>query len=179
MPDNIVCNHFNNVMIQKCGFNIEELDFGAINSQKNKTFIMYNFSEENPLNFDFVEPGFLDKDKLLIQPNKGTLEPGKHKIIKCTLVPSNKKITEYEGDLMVRITWTKRDLASNNVLPNELGIDKITTLASTMNKKNQLSPYNNLLSSGIVLGALGGSVKLERENCYLIMSFYHIFISFK
>ena len=54
MPNKMVCNYFNNEMIQKCGFNIEELNFGEIDKPRNKSFILYNYSNKNSFNFDFV-----------------------------------------------------------------------------------------------------------------------------
>ena len=87
MPSKMVCNYYNNEMIQKCGFNIEELNFGEIDQPKNKTFILYNYSNKNSFNFDFVEPGFLIKDELIIQPNRGVIQAGNYKIIKCVLIP--------------------------------------------------------------------------------------------
>ena len=103
MPNKMIWNLYNNEMIQKCGFNIEELDFGEINEPKNKSFILYNYSNKFSFNFDFIEPGFLIKDELVIQPNKGIIEAGKYKIIKCILNPVPLLNSEYEGDILVRI----------------------------------------------------------------------------
>ena len=107
MPSKMICNFYNNEMIQKCGFNIEELNFGEINEQKYKTVILYNYSNKFPLNFDFAEPGFLIRDELKVIPNKGVIESGKYKLIKIILKPLPLFNSEYEGDILVRITWDK------------------------------------------------------------------------
>ena len=103
----MICNFYNNEMIQKCGFNIEELNFGEINEPKYKTVILYNYSNKYPLNFDFAEPGFLVRDELKIIPNKGIIESGKYKLIKLILKPLPLFNSEYQGDILVRITWDK------------------------------------------------------------------------
>ena len=115
MPNKMVCNYYNNEMIQKCGFNIEELDFGEINEPKNKSFILYNYSNKNSFNFDFIEPGFLVRDELIIQPNRGIIEAGKYKLIKCKLNPLPIFNSEYEGDILVKISWNKDD--DNFIIP--------------------------------------------------------------
>jgi len=107
MPNKMICNFYNNEMIQKCGFNIEELNFGEINEPKYKTVILYNYSNKYPLNFDFAEPGFLVRDELKIIPNKGIIESGKYKLIKLILKPLPLFNSEYQGDILVRITWDK------------------------------------------------------------------------
>ena len=107
MPNKMICNFYNNEMIQKCGFNIEELNFGETNEQKYKTVILYNYSNKYPLNFDFAEPGFLIRDELKIIPSKGIIESGKYKLIKLILKPLPIFNSEYEGDILVRITWDK------------------------------------------------------------------------
>ena len=153
MPNNKVCNYFNNEMIQKCGFNIEELDFGEIDTPRNKSFILYNYSNKNSFNFDFVEPGFLVKDELIIQPNRGIIEAGKYKIIKCILKPTPIFNSEYEGDILVKISWNKE--GDNMILPKSP-------------KRRSVAPLKT--SSTNVIGSNTGLSKvhtIQRENIYL------------
>ena len=99
----------------------KNLDFGVINQRTNKTFILYNLSKENSYNFDFTEPGFLIKDVLQIIPNKGLIEPGNFKIIKCILSPDKDSNNNYEGDVLIRITWNPKDtkiLNNLDISPN-------------------------------------------------------------
>ena len=109
MPNKMIWNFYNNEMIQKCGFNLEELDFGEISESKYKTVILYNYSNKYSFDFTFIEPGFLIKDKLKIVPNKGTVESGNYKVIKCILHPMPLFNSEYEGDVLVRISWNNED----------------------------------------------------------------------
>ncbi len=78
ISNDIVYNSYNGEMIKKNCFNIEEFDFGVLllDESKNKTFILYNYSNTNSFYFDFQELEFLIKDVLIIQPNKGTIEQG-------------------------------------------------------------------------------------------------------
>ena len=151
MPNKMVCNYFNNEMIQKCGFNIEELNFGEIDKPRNKSFILYNYSNKNSFNFDFVEPGFLIKDELIIQPNRGIIEAGKYKIIKCILKPTPIFNSEYEGDILVKISWNKDD--ENMILPKS---PKIKSIAALKN--------NALLGSTTAVSKVH---TIQRENIYL------------
>ena len=151
MPNKMICNNYNNEMIQKCGFNIEEINFGIINESKNKTFILYNYSEKNSFNFDFVEPLFLVKDELSIQPNKGAIEPGDHKVIKCVLTPNNNMDSEYEGDILVKVTWNKN--LTGNLLTKSLNP-----------KKNQLLKLGGNTTSSVGLSKVNF---IERENLFL------------
>ena len=54
IPNKMIWNFYNKEMIQKCGFNIEELNFGSINDKKYKTVILYNYSNKYSFNFDIV-----------------------------------------------------------------------------------------------------------------------------
>ena len=168
MPNSLVCNYYNNQMIQKCGLSLEALDFGIINKSKNKTFILYNFSNDNSFNFDFNEPGFLIKDEFQLQPNKGTIEPGKHKIIKCILTPDERTNSDYEGDILVKITWnpkTNKLLNNNmNILPNSMNLGKLE-FKKKKSVLDSLGSHNNLSS----LGGVNIS-KIEKENLYLRLS---------
>ena len=153
MPNKMIWNSYNNEMIQKCGFNIEELNFGEIDEPKNKSFILYNFSNKYSLNFDFAEPGFLMKDELNIQPNRGIIESGKYKIIKCILNPKPIYNSEYEGDILVRISWNKED--NNMILPKSPKRKSISLLR----------PGNNpLIQSNQIVNKIH---TIQRENIYL------------
>ena len=153
MPNKMIWNSYNNEMIQKCGFNIEELNFGEIDEPKNKSFILYNFSNKYSLNFDFAEPGFLMKDELNIQPNRGIIESGKYKIIKCILNPKPLYNSEYEGDILVRISWNKED--NNMILPKSPKRKSISLLR----------PGNNpLIQSNQIVNKIH---TIQRENIYL------------
>ena len=166
MPNSVVCKNFNNQMIQKCGFSLEDLDFGAINEPKNKTFIIYNYSEDKSFNFDFNEPGFLVKDELQIIPNKGIVEPGKHKIIKCILFPKEGENNEYEGDILVKIVWNPKTKLLNNInmTPGSMNLGKIEFKKRKSNY-DSFSTKNNLMN----LGGINIS-KIEKENLYLKVS---------
>ena len=151
MPSKMVCNSYNNEMIQKCGFNIEELNFGEIDEPKNKSFILYNYSNKNSFNFDFVEPGFLIKDELIIQPNRGIIQAGKYKIIKCILIPRPIFNSEYEGDILVKISWNKDD--ENLILPK-----------SPKRRLSQLKAGSNMLLGSNTMSKVH---TIQRENIYL------------
>ena len=166
MPKSVVCKNFNNQMIQKCGISIEDLDFGMIGGPKNKTFILYNYSEDKSYNFDFNEPGFLIKDELQIQPNKGVIEPGKYKIIKCILSPNEKLNNNYEGDVLVKIVWNPKDkkiLNNNaNILPNSMNLNRIEVKKG----KSALDNLGSYLTNFVVTNIS----RIEKENLYLRIS---------
>ena len=171
MPNSVVFKYYNNQMIQKCGFSLEDLDFGIMNSPKYKTFILYNFSEDNSFNFDFDEPGFLIKDLLKIQPNKGVIHPGKHSIIKCILYPNKRSNNDYEGDILVKITWNQKNKIFNNnfnIVPNSMNLGKI----ELKKKKSFLDAIGNHSSKNNNLLNLGGIniSRIEKENLYLRVS---------
>ena len=172
MPNSVVFKYFNNQMIQKCGLSLEDLDFGIINRPKNKTFILYNFSEDNSFNFDFDEPGFLIKDFLQIQPNKGVIPPGKHTIIKCILYPNKRNNNDYEGDILIKIAWNPNNnkIFNNNlnILPNSINIGK----NELKKKKSFLDAIGNQSSKNNSLLNLGGIniSRIEKENLYLRVS---------
>ena len=110
MPKERVCNTFGGEIIQKCGLSIEEIDFGECEEgvSKNQTFIIYNYSTTNSFNFEFNVPGFILKDTIEIRPNKDKLEPNSHKIIKMILTPKG-YISNYDGEIEVKITWNSND----------------------------------------------------------------------
>ena len=167
MPNSVVYKYFNNQMIQKCGFSLEDLDFGVMNRPKNKTFLIYNFSKDNSLNFDFNEPGFLIKDDLQILPNKGVVDPGKHKIIKCILSPNESSNNDYEGDILVKITWNPKN-KNTNILPGSMNIGKV----ELKNKKNFLDAIGSHTSKHNSIVNFGGmnASRIEKENLYLRVS---------
>ena len=103
-------------MIKKYCFNIEELDFQVLplDEPKNKTLILYNNSNTNSFYFDFQEPEFLIKDELIIQPNKGTIEPGDYRLIKAILTPKV-LLSKYQTDIQVKITWNNINSDNNNL----------------------------------------------------------------
>jgi hypothetical protein len=69
-----------------------------------KTFIIYNYSQTEAFNFEFVNSGFNMKDELQIEPMKGKIEANKHTIIKLKLIPKN-VLSNFEGELDIKIIW--------------------------------------------------------------------------
>ena len=170
MPNRLIYKYFNNQILQKCGLSLEDLDFGVINEQKNKTFILYNLSKDNSYNFDFNEPGFLINDKLKILPNKGLIEPGSHKIIKCILTPDEDTNSNYEGDILVKIVWNPKNqklLGNLDISPNSINVNKPikakrNTTFDSMNQNSFTNVSANLINQG--------GNKIEKENLYLRVS---------
>ena len=158
MSNDIVCNTFNGEMIKKCCFNIEELDFGvlSLNESKNKTFILYNFSKTNSFYFDFQQPEFIITDELIIQPNKGTIEPGDYRLIKAVLT-SKALLSKYEGDIHVKITWNNMNNDNNNL--RNSAIVKQNSLLQSLNQNNINVNASVQLNSNIL--------KIEKESIYL------------
>lgn len=106
MPKSRKFNSFENNVIQKCGVNIEEIDFGSMEDGKSSshTLIIYNYSETDSFNFEFFNPGFNMKDDLTIEPLKGLLGPNSHLIVKIKIVPKN-SLSSFEGELEIKICW--------------------------------------------------------------------------
>ena len=166
MPSRFIYKYFNNQIIQKCGISIENLDFGIINERKNKTFILYNLSKESSYNFDFNEPGFLIKDTLQIIPNKGLIEPGSYKLIKCILSPDKESNNNYEGDILIRITWNPKNAKILNNL--DFSPNSFTHNRQIKAKRNtMLESLSNNIGSNL-LNSSGN--KTEKENLYLRLS---------
>ena len=165
MPNRLIYKYFNNYVIQKCGLSIEDLNFGIIDNKKNKTFILYNYSKDNSYNFDFNEPGFLIKDKLQIFPHKGTVEPGHHKIIKCFLSPDPDSNNNYEGDVLIKISWNQKN--SNKIL-NNIDFSPGSANANKQNKSKRNTAFET--SNNPILGNIGSNNRIERENLYLRVS---------
>ena len=152
IPNKMIWNFYNKEMIQKCGFNLEELNFGEINEPKYKTVILYNYSNKYSFNFDFIEPGFLIRDELKIIPNKGVVDSGKYKIIKFVLNPLPLFNSEYEGDLLVRIAWNSED----------------NLLFSKSPKRKSLAPLKDVKNNqSINSPAISKVHTIQRENLYL------------
>ena len=170
MPSRFIYKYFNNQIIQKCGISIENLDFGVINQRTNKTFILYNLSKENSYNFDFTEPGFLIKDVLQIIPNKGLIEPGNFKIIKCILSPDKDSNNNYEGDVLIRITWNPKDtkiLNNLDISPNSFNHGRhLKPKRNTTIESSNSNAFANLNSNLMI----SGGYKTEKENLYLRIS---------
>jgi hypothetical protein len=170
MPNRLIYKYFNNQILQKCGLSLEDLDFGVINESKNKTFILYNLSNDNSFNFDFNEPGFLINDKLKILPNKGLIEPGSHKTIKCILTPDKDSNSNYEGDILVKIVWNPKNqklLGNLDISPNSINFNrpikaKRNTTLDSMNQNSFSNISSNLINQG--------GNKIEKENLYLRVS---------
>ena len=162
MSNNIICNEYNGEMIQKCGFNIEELNYGklSLDIPENKTFILYNYSKSNSFNFDFVEPGFLVDDTLVITPNKGLIEPGGYKLIKAVLTPKF-SFSKYDGDIQVKITW------NNNNNDNLRGSEII--------KPNQINQSINANINVNMSQPLSNLMKIEKQFIYLRLVKDYIF----
>jgi len=106
MPKARQFNYFENIIIQKCGVSLEEIDFGSMEDSKSSshTFILYNYSPSDSLNFEFFNPGFNMKDELTIEPMKGRLAPNSHLIVKIKLIPKN-ALSNYEGEIEIKINW--------------------------------------------------------------------------
>lgn len=106
MPKSRIFNNFENNLIQKCGVSLEEIDFGYMQDSKSssQTFILYNYSTADALNFEFFNPGFNMKDELTIEPMKGRLNPNSHIIVKTKLTPKN-LLSNYEGEIEIKINW--------------------------------------------------------------------------
>ncbi len=118
MPKLRIFNKFNNEIIQKCGVSLEEIDFGLMDDKpSSKTFIIYNYSKNDILNFEFYNPGFNMKDEIIFDPNKGKLEPNSHLLIKIKLIPRN-TLASYEGEIEIKITWDSQN-ESQKILEKE------------------------------------------------------------
>lgn len=130
MPHYCLWNQFHGEMIQKCGTNIQEIDFGEMSDKPvNKTLILYNYSMTNSFTYDFPEPGFLLQDELKITPNKGVIEPNSHRYIKMCLTP-RKLITLYEGEMGIKILWN----SSSSIKDSEKEILYIRIVKHTLIK---------------------------------------------
>jgi hypothetical protein len=118
MPRSRVHNEFEGEKIQKCGISLEELNFGEVSDKPvSKTFILYNFSKNEPYLFEFKNPGFTMKDDIVFDQPKGKIEPNSHQIIKATLVPKDLNSTAYEGEIEVKIVWSFNE--SGKILEKE------------------------------------------------------------
>jgi hypothetical protein len=107
MPKARQFNYFESNIIQKCAVSLEEIDFGSMEDGKSssQTFIFYNYSVSDTLNFEFFNPGFNMKDELSIEPMKGRLAPNSHLIVKIKLTPKNNALSNYEGEIEIKVNW--------------------------------------------------------------------------
>jgi len=121
MPKSRIFNKFDNNLIQKCAISLEEIDFGYVEDKPtSKAFIIYNFSMNESFSFEFNNPGFSLKDEILFEPNKATLEPNSHMIIKVILSPKNPNmISAYEGEIEIKITWENLNISNPKSLEKE------------------------------------------------------------
>jgi len=117
MPKSRQYNYFENNIIQKCGISLEEIDFESMEDGKSSshTFILYNYSSCDALNFEFFNPGFNMRDDLIIEPLKGRLGPNSHLIVKIKLIPKN-SLSSYEGEIEIKINWA---LQGENKISND------------------------------------------------------------
>ncbi len=83
-----------------------------------KTFIIYNFSNKDPFNFECINPEFNIKDDLQIEPLKGRIEANKHQIIKVRLTPKN-TLSNYDGELEIKVTWQSSEQKMNRELERD------------------------------------------------------------
>ncbi len=105
MPHFRMDNKYNDHEIQKCGISLEEIDFGYMSDKPVlKTFIIYNYSLDQNLEFEFFNPGFNMNDEIHFEPNSATLEPNSHLMIKVVLYPKS-ALSNYEGEVEIKITW--------------------------------------------------------------------------
>jgi hypothetical protein len=114
LPKNIIYNNFDNKIIYKCGLSIDELNFGIVEEGKQsaQTFILYNYSNTDPLEYEIKNNGFSNKDDIKFIPDSGKLEPNSHIIIKSILTSRTKMLT-YIGEAQVMITWKKEEFKDN------------------------------------------------------------------
>ena len=136
MPKDRMCNVFDKAIIQKCGVNVEEIDFGVLDDTPiSKTFILYNYSKTNSFTFDIREPGFILKDEITIRPNKDKLDADSHTLVKMTLTPKG-YFSNYSGEIEINITWNAEK--SNKVLEKE-------KVHLRIHKKNKIKEKSNSL----------------------------------
>lgn len=121
MPKARIYNKFNNNYIQRCAISLEEIDFGYVEDKPtSKSFIIYNFSMNESLSFDFYNPGFSLKDEILFEPMRSSIEPNSHMIIKIILCPKNPNmISAYEGEIEIKITWDNLNISNPKALERE------------------------------------------------------------
>jgi hypothetical protein len=144
MPKERLCNTFGGEVIQKCGLSIEEIDFGECEEgvPKNQTFIIYNYSQTNSLNFEFNVPGFCLKDVIEIKPKKDKLEPNSHKIIKMILTPKG-YLSNYDGEIEAKITWNNTKDEIEQKINKEILHIRIRKLALLKNLQGKVEKTIN------------------------------------
>jgi hypothetical protein len=139
MPKARIDNIYENTIIQKCGVSLEELDFGDMEDKAaSQTFIIYNYSMTNSLDFEFYNPGFNMKDEIVFEPNNGNLEPNSHLLIKVRLVPKT-LMSNYEGEIEIKINWNIVNESAYKVIEKE-------SLFIRMLKKSVIKDVNTFLN---------------------------------
>ena len=93
---------------------IDEINFGIVEEAKQsvQTFILFNYSSVDPLEFEIKNSGFCLKDEIKFFPDTGKLEPNSHTIIKATLLCKTRMLT-YIGEIQVKILWKKEEFKEN------------------------------------------------------------------
>ena len=114
LPKNIIFNNFDDKIIYKCGLSIDEINFGIVEDGKQsvQTFILFNYSSLDTLDFNIKNCGFCKDDEIKFYPESGKLEPNSHLIIKATLFCRSRMLT-YIGEAQVEISWKKEEFKEN------------------------------------------------------------------
>lgn len=114
LPKNIIYNNFDNKIIYKCGLSIDEINFGIVENGKQsvQTFILFNYSSYDTLEYEIKNQGFSLNDEIKFYPDSGKLEPNSHIIIKATLFCKSRMLT-YIGEAQVKILWKKEEFKEN------------------------------------------------------------------
>ena len=135
IPKFLVFNNFENELVQKCGFSLEELDFGTMDSgmSSSEIFILYNYSKTEYFNYEFIIPGFNMGDDLTLDPTKGRLEPNSHIIIKAKLVATS-TLSNYLGEIECIVDWCHQGDIKN--------LSERETLYIRVHKKAKLKEVN-------------------------------------
>lgn len=112
LPKSIIYNEYEKVPIFKCGLSIDELNFGLLeeNQQAVQTFIMFNYSPNDVLDFDMrIQTNNINKfDEIRFIPDCGKIEPSSHAIIKAILI-SKTQMMSYIRDILIKASWKKEE----------------------------------------------------------------------
>jgi hypothetical protein len=114
LPKNIIYNNYDNKLIYKCGLSIDEINFGIVEEAKQsvQTFILFNYSSADILEYEIKNQGFSLNDEIRFYPDSGKLEPNSHIIIKATLFCKSRMLT-YIGEAQVKIVWKREEFKEN------------------------------------------------------------------
>jgi hypothetical protein len=136
LPRFLVYNDYENNLVQKCGFSLEQLDFGVMDHSKSSSeiFILYNYSKTDFFNYEFFNPGFNMTDALTLEPSNGKLEPNSHTIIRAKLV-STSTLSNYLGEIECIISWVNQG--------DNKPVSERETLYMRVHKKAKLREVNN------------------------------------